>query len=79
MKKKRVWLVALAVLILDGLVGVPSVPAIFTRTVTHYLQDYREAERTVTAKKCRGVPLVWKSCEVRITSAPVGADAGVQP
>ncbi|WP_420633505.1 hypothetical protein [Candidatus Palauibacter sp.] len=66
MKKKRIWLIILALLVLDGLTGFPGFPALLTETRTHYPRDYSEGHARVTTTVCRGVPFAWKSCDVRI-------------
>lgn len=78
MKKRQVWLIILALLVLDGLAGLPGFPAIFTRTRTHYLEDYAEGHAHVTTTICRGVPFIRKSCEVRVRMSSAEADSGLE-
>ena len=78
MKKKQVWLIIAALLALDGLTGLPGFPAIFTRTRTHYREDYAEGHARVTTTICRGVPFIWKSCEVRVRMSSAAADSGLK-
>ena len=77
MKKKRVWLIVLALLVLGGFTGFPGFPAIYSRTTTHCPPDYVEGGSRVTTTICRGIPSIWKSCQVRIRQSSADTEIGL--
>lgn len=74
MTKKRIWLLVGSLLVLNGLTGVPSLPAIVTQTRTVYPSDYSDSGHHIAITICRGVPFVWKSCKVRIRMPSTDSD-----
>ena len=77
MKKRRAWLIVLAPFGLGGLAGFPGFPTIFTRTTMHYPPDYADRGSRVTTTICRGVPIMWESCEVRMRQLPADTETGL--
>ena len=75
MNKKRIWLIVGGLLVVDALTGVPGFPAIITKTQTLYPADYSESGPYIKPTFCRGVPFIWKSCEVRIRMLSTDSDS----
>lgn len=75
MNKKRIWLIVGGLLVVDALTGVPGFPAIITKTQTLYPADYSESGPYMETTFCRGVPFIWKSCEVRIRMLSTDSDS----